>query len=202
MRVGGPPHFAGRAPAPATAYPPPTFRGVRERGAKPRLLVARHGCSVLGFGARVGAGMGASAAGGGGASAATFARAADALASSFARQHCLYLRPDPQWQGSFRPGRTASLAVIVRVYRTYASAPDRPEDPEGSPYERRAPTAGRRLAVMHRMRTRARSLATVPTVKPSVTWYCTAGLLSRHARTSIVHLFSRIVFTIGSGGCA
>jgi hypothetical protein len=37
--------------------------------------------------------------------AATFARAVLAAESSFDRQQCLYLRPEPQWQSSFLPGR-------------------------------------------------------------------------------------------------
>ena len=49
------------------------------------------------------------------ASAATF-RAALASALSFSRQQCLYLRPEPQWHGSLRPGRAIVVAVIERVY--------------------------------------------------------------------------------------
>jgi len=41
------------------------------------------------------------------AASAVFARAARTAASSLSRQHCLYLRPEPQWQGSLRPGRSA-----------------------------------------------------------------------------------------------
>jgi len=48
-------------------------------------------------------------------SAAAF-RAALASALSFSRQHCLYLRPEPQWHGSLRPGRAIVVAVIERVY--------------------------------------------------------------------------------------
>ena len=74
---------------------PPTLRGVRVRGMKPREVVAFQGWSVRTFGARVGADVAASddrTA----ASAAAFARAAAACASSFSRQQCLYLRPEPQ----------------------------------------------------------------------------------------------------------
>src|SRR5688572_20742703 len=87
---------------------PPTLRGVRERGTKARVVFARHGCSgsVRGFGARVDAVVTGSASGAGtAASSAAFARAAAAAASSFARQHCLYLRPEPQEHGSLRPTR-------------------------------------------------------------------------------------------------
>jgi hypothetical protein len=86
---------------------PPTLRGVRERGTKPRVVFARHGCSVRGFGARVDAVVTGSASGAGtAASSAAFTRATAAAASFFARQHCLYLRPEPQGHGSLRPTRT------------------------------------------------------------------------------------------------
>src|SRR6266704_2883573 len=49
------------------------------------------------------------------ASAAAF-RAALASALSFSRQQCLYLRPEPQWQGSLRPGRAIVVAVIVCAF--------------------------------------------------------------------------------------
>ena len=49
------------------------------------------------------------------ASAAAF-RAALASALSFSRQQRLYLRPEPQWHGSLRPGRAIVVAVIERVY--------------------------------------------------------------------------------------
>src|SRR5688572_11766602 len=78
---------------------PPTLRGVRERGTKPRVEAAFQGWSVLCFGARLGtapAGSDDEA----GCSAAASDRVAAASASSFARQQCLYLRPDPQRQGS------------------------------------------------------------------------------------------------------
>jgi hypothetical protein len=94
---------------------PPTFRGVRMRGMKPRDVVAFQGWCVSGFGARTGAAAAAS----GVAAASCFAasaRAADASAASFARQQCLYLRPDPQGQGSLRPGRALVGAVIEQVY--------------------------------------------------------------------------------------
>ena len=55
-----------------------------------------------------------------GPSAVAF-RAALASALSFSRQHCLYLRPEPQWQGSLRPGRAIVVAVIERVYCTVVS---------------------------------------------------------------------------------
>ena len=48
------------------------------------------------------------------ASAAALARAAAACRSSFSRQHCLYLRPEPQWQGWLRPGRARVGAVIEK----------------------------------------------------------------------------------------
>ena len=50
------------------------------------------------------------------ASAAALLLAAAALASSFSRQQCLYFRPEPQWQGSLRPGRVLG-GVIQEVYR-------------------------------------------------------------------------------------
>ena len=74
---------------------PPTLRGVRVRGTKPREVVAFQGWCVWGFGARVGADVAASddrAV----ASAAALARAAAACALSFSRQQCLYFRPEPQ----------------------------------------------------------------------------------------------------------
>jgi len=91
---------------------PPTLRGVRERWTKPRVVFARHGCSVRGLGARVDAVVTGSASGAGtAASSAAFARATAAAASSFARQHCLYLRPEPQGHGSLRPTRTFIWAI-------------------------------------------------------------------------------------------
>jgi hypothetical protein len=48
-----------RTGTPAVAQLPPTFRGVRVRGTKPRDVVVFHGCWVWGFGARMGAGAGA-----------------------------------------------------------------------------------------------------------------------------------------------
>src|SRR6266849_5118225 len=83
---------------------PPTLRGVRVRGTKPRDVVAFQGWCVSAFGARLGTDVAASG-GRAAASAAALARAAVARASSFSRQQCLYLRPEPQWQGSLRPGR-------------------------------------------------------------------------------------------------
>jgi hypothetical protein len=77
------------------AQPPPTLRGVRERGMKPRLVVVFQGWSVCGFGARVGAAVTAFEASAG-ASAAIRARSAPASALSFSRQQSLYLRPEPQ----------------------------------------------------------------------------------------------------------
>ena len=78
-----------------SAQLPPTFRGVRMRGMKPREVVAFQGWCVSGFGARAGAAAAAS-----GASAVSWtaasARAADAWAASFSRQQYLYLRPEPQ----------------------------------------------------------------------------------------------------------
>ena len=79
----------------ALAQLPPTLRGVRLCGAKPGEVVAFHGWRVWGFRARAGGAVAASddrAA----ASAAASARAAAACTSSFSRQQCLYLRPDPQ----------------------------------------------------------------------------------------------------------
>ena len=96
---------------------PPTLRGVRVCETKPREVVAFHGWCVGCFGARVGADVAASddrAA----ASAAALARAAAAFASSFSRQQCLYLRPEPQRQSWLRPGRALVEAVIEKVYRT------------------------------------------------------------------------------------
>ena len=74
---------------------PPTLRGVRGRGTKPREVVALQGWCVWGFGARVGVDVAASG-DRATASAAALARAAPACASSFSRQQCLYLRPEPQ----------------------------------------------------------------------------------------------------------
>ena len=91
------------------SHPPPTFRGVRVRGTKPRVELEPptfHGCSVFGFGVRD-CGFGVSSAGAAGASAAfaALARAAASFFSSLARQQCLYFFPEPQRQGSLRPGR-------------------------------------------------------------------------------------------------
>jgi hypothetical protein len=66
------------------------------------------------FGARVG--TAATTADGAVPSAAAAARAVLATASSFSRQHCLYLRPEPHGQGSLRPGRPIVRAVMERVY--------------------------------------------------------------------------------------
>ncbi len=77
---------------------PPTLRGVRVRGMKPREVVVFQGWCVWGFGARAGADV-AAPDGLAAASAAALARAAAACRSSFSRQQCLYLRPEPQWQG-------------------------------------------------------------------------------------------------------
>jgi hypothetical protein len=99
---------------------PPTLRGVRVRGTKPREVVAFQGCCVWGF-ARVGAAAVVSddpAA----ASAAALARATAAFVSSFSRQQCLYLRPEPQWHGWLRPGGALVGAVIERVYRLMRAA--------------------------------------------------------------------------------
>jgi hypothetical protein len=74
---------------------PPTLRGVRVRGTKPRVVVVFQGWCVWGFGARVGA-EAASSDGRAAASAAALARAVPACTPSFARQQCLYLRPEPQ----------------------------------------------------------------------------------------------------------
>src|SRR5688572_4876588 len=38
-----------------------------------------------------------------------------ASASSLSRQHCLYLRPEPQRQGSLRPSRTTAVLFILIV---------------------------------------------------------------------------------------
>ena len=82
-------------PDPEAPQLPPTFRGVRMRGMKPRDVVAFQGWCVSGFGARTGA----AAATSGVAAVSCFAapaRAADAWAASCSRQQCLYLRPEPQ----------------------------------------------------------------------------------------------------------
>jgi hypothetical protein len=100
---------------------PPTLRGVRGRDTKPGVVVPLHGWCVCGFGGRVDEAAVAGAGAGSGASAAATARAAVASASSFSRQQCLYLRPEPQWQGSLRPGRATVRAVIMKVYSTRAS---------------------------------------------------------------------------------
>ena len=94
--------------------PPPTLRGVRERPRKPRDVAFFQGCSVWCFGARLG--TAATTADGAVSSTAAAARAVLARASSFSRQHCLYLRPEPHGQGSLRPGRPIVRAVIERVY--------------------------------------------------------------------------------------
>lgn len=74
---------------------PPTLRGVRVRGIKPREVVAFQGWCVWCF--RAGEGVDVAALDDRAAScAAASARAADARASSFSRQQCLYLRPEPQ----------------------------------------------------------------------------------------------------------
>ena len=103
---------------------PPTLRGVRAFGMKPREVLAFQGCSVRGLAARAAvaaAGSGVAAAEASPAAAA--ASAALAAASSWARQHCLYLRPDPQWHGSLRPGRCGDCALIVRVYSPFRARP-------------------------------------------------------------------------------
>ena len=101
----------GRDHPPDDDQLPPTFRGARIRGTKPRAVVVFHGCSVRGFTGRVGVGL-ADAAGVVDASADALSRAATSLAWSFSRQQCLYLRPEPQWQGSLRPGRELVGGVI------------------------------------------------------------------------------------------
>jgi hypothetical protein len=63
---------------------------------KPREVVAFQGWWVSGFGARFGAGVAASDDPAAASAAAALARAAAAWRSSFSRQHCLYLRPEPQ----------------------------------------------------------------------------------------------------------
>ena len=47
-------------------------------------------------------------------SAAALLLAEAALALSFSRQQCLYLRCEPQWQGSLRPGLALVGGVIGR----------------------------------------------------------------------------------------
>ena len=74
---------------------PPTLRGVRVRGTKPREVVAFQGWCVCCLGARGRADVVASD-DGAAAAAAALARVAAARASSFSRQQCLYLRPEPQ----------------------------------------------------------------------------------------------------------
>ena len=74
---------------------PPTLGGVRVRGTKPRVVVALQGWCVWCFGAR-GGGAGGVSDDGAAASASLLARTAAARASSFSRQQCLYLRPEPQ----------------------------------------------------------------------------------------------------------
>jgi hypothetical protein len=81
-----------------------------DRGTNPR-VVAFHGCSVRAVALRLGGAVANSGAGAG-ASAAAAARAAVASAASFSRQHCLYFLPEPQWQGSLRPGRELVWEVI------------------------------------------------------------------------------------------
>jgi hypothetical protein len=100
---------------PANSVQFPILRGIRARGTKPR-VVAFQGWCVSGFGARAGAEAGASG-DRTGTSAAALARSALAARSSFSRQQCLYLRPEPQVHGSLRPGRALGEAVIVTVYR-------------------------------------------------------------------------------------
>ena len=82
---------------------PPTLRGARVRGMNPREVLAFQGWWVCGFWDRADAGATAPDDGGVVAAAAA-ARSAAACLSSLSRQQCLYLRPDPQWQGSLRPG--------------------------------------------------------------------------------------------------
>lgn len=95
------------------SYPPPILRGVRDAGTNPREVEpARHGscvCTLRAVAAGVSTG---SAAGCAASAAATSARTTAAAASSFARQQCLYLRPEPHRQGSLRPGG-AAIEVIM-----------------------------------------------------------------------------------------
>lgn len=79
------------------------------RGTKPRVVADFQGWCVWCLGVRGGAAPEASGDGAVG-SVDAVARAAAAAALSLSRQQCLYLRPDPQWQGSLRPGRAAPVA--------------------------------------------------------------------------------------------
>ena len=82
-------------------------------GTKPRVAVAFQGWWVWGLGGRLGADAAASVSAGFAASSdAALALALTAFFSSFSRQQRLYFLPDPQWQGSLRPGRAAAGSVI------------------------------------------------------------------------------------------
>src|SRR4051812_18980354 len=99
------------------------------RGMKPRDVVAFHGWWVWDFGARLGAVVSVSGESTGSLAAAS-ARAADACVASFSRQHCLYFRPEPQWQGSLRPGRALMGAVIGSSVSPKAPIPPESQRPE------------------------------------------------------------------------
>jgi len=79
----------------------------------PRDVVAFQGWCVSIRGFRAGSAGAAASGGAAAASSAALARAAEASRSSFSRQHCLYLRPEPQWHGSLRPGRALVEAGMV-----------------------------------------------------------------------------------------
>src|SRR5215468_1165658 len=94
---------------------------------KPRVFVAPffQGCCVEWpcLGGWVAEGLSASATAAGAASAA-FARAARAAASSFARWHCLYFLPEPQWQGSLRPSFEPSTDGLLPLELTTGGGSD------------------------------------------------------------------------------
>src|SRR5438552_7216278 len=86
------------------------------------------GWRVLCFGAGGGA-LGVSEAPASFAAAdSAWARALRALASSLSRQQFLYFFPEPQWQGSLRPGMRAASGtgvVLLLAYSTTAAAASR-----------------------------------------------------------------------------
>jgi hypothetical protein len=94
------------------------------RGTKPRVVFAFQGWLDFAFCGRVGV-SGTAASGDAAAASAALARAAASAAWSLSRQHCLYLRPEPQWQGSLRPGRGVVGDITTSVLDALSRPPSR-----------------------------------------------------------------------------
>jgi hypothetical protein len=82
------------------------------RGTNPLVGAAFQGWCVWCFGRFCGTGSTGSV---GPAASDAFERASAAAALSLSRQHCLYFRPEPQWQGSLRPGLGADGEAMTKV---------------------------------------------------------------------------------------